>query len=171
MADGFNTDGPTDELDVFDCPKCGQTIDTKSDVCRFCGAKVDHEAARKAAQLLARIDQACSDASYLRNTAAVAFLLSLGALIVLLRSGGRLMLRLGFQNLLLGFCALVLIVSLPFPVWAVRWWTKNANLQSDDEDFQGSRTAVRSAGFGATGALLAAGLIVCWILVSKAAGQ
>ena len=159
------------DVRVFECPGCGQTINTSMTQCPYCSAAVDPVAAVVAAELTSKVSQACSDASYLRNTAAVAFLLSLGALIVLLRSGGRLMLRLGFQNLLLFFCALVLIVSLPFPVWAMRWWTKNANLHSDDEDFQGSRVAVRSAGFGATGALLAAGLIVCWILVSKAAGQ
>ena len=74
MADGLIFDGPSENLDVFECPNCKQTIDTSADVCRFCGAKVDHEAAQKAAHLLARVDQACSDASFLRNAAVTAFL-------------------------------------------------------------------------------------------------
>jgi hypothetical protein len=171
MADGFGIDGPTEELDVFDCPKCGQTIDAKADVCRFCGTKIDHEAAKKASHLLAQVDQACSDASYLRNTAAVALILSGGIVFALLRRGGRIIQLVGFQNVLLGFCVLVLIVSSPFPIWSVRWWTKNASLPSDDEEFQDARGAVRTVGFTATGALLVFGMILCWVLVSRATAR
>jgi hypothetical protein len=78
MADGLIVEGPSADLDIFECPNCKQTIDTSATVCRFCGAKVDHEEAKKAAHLLARVDQACSDASVLRNTAVAAFLLVLG---------------------------------------------------------------------------------------------
>ncbi len=47
MADGLILDGPTEDLDVFECPNCKQTIDVSADVCRFCGAKINHEAAEK----------------------------------------------------------------------------------------------------------------------------
>ena len=102
MADGLTFDGPSEDLDVFECPHCKQTIDTSADVCRFCGAKIDHEAAQKAAHLLAIVDQACSDASVLRNTAVTAFLLVLGVLYALLRAS-RLVLLVGFQNRRPGF--------------------------------------------------------------------
>jgi hypothetical protein len=81
MADGLILDGPSEDLDVFECPNCKQTIDTSADVCRFCGAKVDHEVAQRAAHLLARVDQACSDASVLRYTAVTAFCLAAGIVI------------------------------------------------------------------------------------------
>jgi hypothetical protein len=168
MADGVNFDGLTEELDVFDCPNCHETIDEKADVCRFCGAKIDHGAAEKAAHLLARVDEACSDASYLRNTAVVAFCLLAGALYVFLRSG-RLIVAVGFQNFLMGFCALALIVSSPFPIWSMRWWTRCASVQSDDEDFQSARITVRSTGLTAAGALLFFGVTFCWVLVSRIA--
>jgi hypothetical protein len=171
MADGLMIDGPSQALDVFDCPKCGETIDTSADVCRFCGAKVNHEEAAKAAQLLAKVDQACSDASCLRNTATLALILAGGTLYGILRGGSRnshALDLIGFQNLFLGFSALVVVISSPFPLWSLRWWTKCANLSSDDDDFQGARRAVRVVGFAATAALLAFGAILCLVLVSKA---
>jgi len=170
MADGVNFDGLTRELDVCECPECKETIDANAKVCRFCGAKIDHEAARKAAQLLANVDQACSEASYLRNASVIALGLLVGTPLVLMRSG-RLIAVVGFQNLLLGFCVLVLFVSSPFPIWSMRWWTKYANITSDDEELQSARGAVRKAGFVATGALLASGAILCGILVSRAAAR
>jgi hypothetical protein len=53
MTDGLMIDGPTDDLGVFECPECKQAIDTSADVCRFCGARVNHEAAQKGAHFLA----------------------------------------------------------------------------------------------------------------------
>jgi hypothetical protein len=166
MADGVNFDGLTQELDVCECPECKETIDANARVCRFCGAKIDHEAAKKAAHLLANVDQACSEASYLRNASVIALVLLVGALIVVMRSG-RLIEAVGFQNILLGFCVLVLFVSSPFPIWSMRWWTKYASITSDDEELQSARGAVRKAGFVATGALLAFGAILCVVLVSR----
>lgn len=166
MADGLTFDGPSEDLDVFECPHCKQTIDTSADVCRFCGAKVDHEAAQKAAHLLAIVDQACSDASVLRNTAVTAFLLVLGVVYALLRAS-RLVLLIGFQNEVLGLCALVLILSTPFPIWSLRWWTKFANLTSDDEDFRDSRVTVRSTGSTALVFMVAFGALFCLVLILK----
>jgi hypothetical protein len=123
MADGLIIDEPTEDLDVFECPNCGQTIDVSADECRFCGAKINHEAAEKGAHLLAKIDQACNDASILRYSAVTAFLVPLGTAFGLLRQP-RFFVLFGFQNVVLGFCVLVLLVSSPFPIWSLRWWTK-----------------------------------------------
>lgn len=166
MADGLIFDGPSENLDVFECPNCKETIDTSADVCRFCGAKLDHEAAQKAAHLLARVDQACSDASFLRNTAVVAFLLALGVVISLLRAA-RLVLLFGFQNELMGLCVLVLILSAPFPVWSLGWWTKYTSLTSDDEDFQDARTTVKSTGSTALAFFVVSGALLCLVLILK----
>jgi hypothetical protein len=170
MADGLTFDGPSEDLDVFECPHCKQTIDTSADVCRFCGAKVNHEAAQKAAHLLAKVDQACSDASVLRNTAVVAFLLVLGIVYSLLRAA-RLVLVFGFQNEVLGISVLVLILSAPFPIWSLRWWTKYTSLTTDDEDFQDARATVRSTGSTALAFSVASGALFCLFLILKFAHQ
>jgi len=167
VADGLVLDGASEELDVFECPKCGQTIDTSADVCRFCGAKINHDEAEKAAHLLARVDQACSDASIVRYTAATAFCLAVGTVIGLLRNP-RFIERVGFQNVVAGFCVLVLLVSSPFPIWALRWWSKYAKLASDDEDLQTDRKMVRAAGLIATASLVTFGSLLCLILLLKA---
>jgi hypothetical protein len=166
MADGLILDGPTEELDVFECPHCKQTIDTSADVCRFCGAKVNHQEAQVAAHLLARVDQACSDASVLRNSSEVAFLLVLGIVYSLLR-GARLVLLIGFQNEVLGVSLLVLILSAPFPIWSLRWWTKFASITSDDEDFQDARGTVRSTGSSALIFAAVSGALFCLVLILK----
>lgn len=160
MEDTLSIDGPAKDLDVFDCPKCGQTIDTSAEACPFCGAKVDHEAAQRAAHLLARVDQACSDASYLRNTALIAYCMAVGIAIGIARNP-RFTDRVGFQNVLLGYCALVLLVSSPFPLWTLLWWRKYSNLTSDDDEFQTARQKIHAVGFSALAALLASGAILC----------
>lgn len=167
MADGLILDGPTEDLDVFECPNCKQTIDVSADVCRFCGAKINHEAAEKGAHLLARVDQACSDASILRYSAVTAFCLPVGVVIGVLRNP-RFIERVGFQNVVLGFCVLILLVSAPFPVWSLRWWSKNAKIVTDDEDFQTDRKTVRAAGLIATAALVTFGSLFCLVFILKA---
>jgi len=166
MADEINFDGLTEDLDVFECPKCGQTIDTTADVCRFCGAKVDHKAAQQAAHLLANVDEACSDASYLRNTAAIVLILLGGVVFALLRQP-RFFVLFGFWNTLLGFCALILLVCAPFPLWTLRWWRKYASLASSDDDFQSARKAVKAVGTGSAAALLTFGSLLCLLLLLR----
>ena len=170
MSEVVNFDGPSQDLDVFECPKCGETIDTSSDTCRFCGAKVNHDAAQKDAHLLARVDQACSDASVLRNTAVILLCLPPGILIGLVRNP-RFIQHVGFQNTLLGFCALVLLVSLPFPFWTMDWWAKYANLASADDDFQSTRKVVKTVGTGTVSALVTFGALLSLILVLRATSR
>lgn len=160
-------DTTSEDLGVFECPNCKETISTSADVCRFCGAKVNHQEAEKAAHLLATVDQACSDASVLRYTAMAALALPLGALIGISRNP-RFIQLVGFRNVSLGFCLLVLAVSSPFPIWSLRWWSKNANLTTDDEEFQSARGNVRTAGFAAMAALLTFGLLLCLVVISRA---
>jgi hypothetical protein len=166
FTEGINLDGVTEDLDVFDCPNCKQTIDASSDVCRFCGAKVDHKAAQQAAHLLAKVDQACSDASVLQGVAVTAFCLSVGVAIGILRNP-RFIQRVGFLNVVLGFCLLVLTLSSPFPIWSLYWWKKNANLTSDDEEFQNAGVTVRRAGSFAIASLVTFGSLLCLILILR----
>lgn len=166
MTDELMLDGPTEDLDVFECPHCGQTIYTSADVCRFCGAKIDHDAALKAAHLLAKVDQACSDASVIKIMAGTAFCLPVGIVFGLLRNP-RCIYLVGFQNVVLGFCVLVLILSSPFPIWSLRWWERNRHLTSEDEEFQNSRSAVRTVGSAAAASLLTFGSILSLVIIYK----
>jgi zinc-ribbon domain len=166
MAEEVNFDGQTADLDVFDCPKCGETIDTSATVCRFCGAKIDHAAAENSAHLLARVDVACSDASYLRNAVAIVLILVGGVVFALLRQP-RFFILFGFQNTVLGFCLLMLLVSSPFPLWTFRWWRKYARITSQDDDFQNARKVIKSIGTGAAAALLTFGSLFCLVLLFR----
>lgn len=172
MAGDVNFDGVSEGLDVFECPNCKETIDASADVCRFCGAKVDHEAAKNSAHLLAEVDQACSEASFLRNSAVVVFMLGLGVIICLLRGSlGRIIQVAGFENTMLALSALFVILSFAFPLLSLRWWRKYANLQSDDEDFRDARTIVRSTGFAATAWLAGSAVLFCLFLVLRLMGR
>lgn len=167
MADGLILDGPSEDLDVFECPNCKQTIDTSADVCRFCGAKIDHQEAQKAAHVLARVDQACSDASVLRYTAVTAFCLAVGTVFGILRNP-RFIQQVGFQNVVLGYCVLVVLLSFPFPVWSLNWWKKYRNLTMDDEEFQNDRGMVRATGSIAFAFMVAFASLLCLVLILKA---
>jgi hypothetical protein len=166
MAEEINFDGQTADLDVFDCPKCGQTIDTSASVCRFCGAKIDHAAAENSAHLLARVDVALSDASYLRNTVVIVLILVGGVVFSLLRQP-RFFVLFGFENTVLGFCVLMLLVCSPFPLWTLRWWTKYAKITSEDDDFQNARKVIQSIGKGTTAAFVTFGALLCLLLVYR----
>jgi hypothetical protein len=168
MAEEVNFDGQSADLDVFDCPKCGQTIDTSATVCRFCGAKVDHAAAENSAHLLACVDVACSDGSVLRNAVVIVLILLGGVVFALLRQP-RFFVLFGFENTVLGFCVLVLLVCSPFPLWTLRWWTKYASIKSDDEDLQNARKVIKSIGTGTTAALVTFGALFCLVLLYKIA--
>jgi hypothetical protein len=112
---------------IFSCPKCKETIDASAEFCRFCGAPVDAGAAEEAAELLARVNQACSDAGFLKIMAIgvpVAFVVSL-----------------------LPFVSLLGALSLTFlcfavPGMAVRWWVKFSGIQSNESDFRRARGIV-----------------------------
>jgi hypothetical protein len=131
MSDGFTIGAAMQTPTIFQCPHCNETIDSTADACRFCGTAVDHEAARKAAEVLARVNQACSDASYLRTAA-----LSIGVFFVLR--------FLPFVSMLgaVGFIGLAFAV----PIWSLRWWLKFGRIDVADEEFRKARTTVKIAG-------------------------
>jgi hypothetical protein len=65
------------ETYTFPCPHCNEIINDSMRECRFCRAPIDPQAARAAGELQARVNQACSDASYAATAAylMLAFLL------------------------------------------------------------------------------------------------
>ena len=114
-------------VQVFPCPNCGETINTKVQLCPFCSASIDRAAAEQSAAATSRISQACSDASYLKIMLSV--LIPFGVLIF-------------FP--FLGLAGLVGFVFLKYavPVMTIRWWVKYGRLKTTDSDFSKARGTV-----------------------------
>ena len=131
MPEGWTIGAAKQEPDLFACPNCKKAIETSSETCRYCAAKVDYAETLREAAIAARIKQGCSDARYMRNTALtmpiffflrfVPFLASVGAT---------------------GY--LVLVVAIP--IWALRWRLKFNDIRTDDSDFARAQTRVRWIG-------------------------
>ena len=153
MSDGFTIGVAMAEPSIFECPACKETIDAKAETCRFCGIKVDHDAALRAAVVLAKVNQACSDASYMRSTALtlpVFFGLRFVPLIALVGT--------------VGFW--VLLVGLPF--WALRWLLKYRGLESDDAEFRKARNTVKWIGITVAAVLVYfLAVNVLWLMVFR----
>jgi len=127
MSDGFTIGAASYAPTIFQCPNCDETIDAQAETCRFCGAKVDREAALESALRLSKINQACSDASYMRSTTLtlpVFFGLRFVPFISLVGT-------IGFIGLLIGI-----------PIWAIIWWRKYSAIVTTDADFLKARRTV-----------------------------
>lgn len=131
MSDEFTIGAAMQAPTIFSCLSCNETIDSSAATCRFCGAAVDREKALKAAEILSKVNQACSDASYLRTTA--------------LAYPGFFVLRfVPFVSMLgtVGFYGL----SFTIPIWALRWWLRFGKPETADSEFHKARTTVKTAG-------------------------
>jgi hypothetical protein len=139
MSDGFTIGAAMGEPTIFDCPACKETIDASAETCRFCGVKIDHEAARKAAAIMAKVNQACSDASYMKSTALTLPVFFAVRFVPFISGAG----TLGFW---------VLLVAIPF--WALRWLLKYRGIESDDAEFRKARSTVKWIGIIVAAVLL-----------------
>jgi hypothetical protein len=127
MADNLSLTSASSHTSIFECPNCKQTIDVTAKQCRFCSALIDPVAAEAAAEKMARINQACSDASFLR-TMAISILVFLGLMFVPFLTW-------------LGVCGYYfLMFAVPF--MAIRWWIKFPAIRADDPDFRRAKTTV-----------------------------
>jgi hypothetical protein len=115
---------------VFTCPHCKETINTSMDRCRFCSAPVDRAAAEGAADLMERVNQACSDASFLRIMAGMLLVFLLLAFVPLIGAVGG-----------VGYLFLLLAV----PVMAIRWFLKFGGIKTEETDFRKAQRAVAAA--------------------------
>ena len=112
---------------IFECPNCKETIDSAQTRCRFCSVPIDPGVAEKAAKTMARVNQACSDASYMK-TAAVALLVFFAMMLIPLLSWY------GAWG-----CLILFITVL---VMALRWWIRFGIIETDDSDFVRARRTV-----------------------------
>jgi hypothetical protein len=127
MANGLSISSDLDKPRIFECPNCKQTIDTSSRECRFCSATIDPADAEAAAAKMARINRACSDASYLKIAALCipAFLL-----IYLVPFMG-----------LLGVVG-VIFLEIAIPIWILLWCFRFLSIRSEDPDFRSAKKTV-----------------------------
>lgn len=109
------------ETHTFPCPNCNEIINDSVRECRFCHAPIDPQAARAAGELQARVNQACSDASYAATAAYVMF-----AFLVLD------LLPIPFIPFWLAY--LLIFFAVIFLV--VRWQVKFGGLRTPDPDYK-----------------------------------
>lgn len=109
------------ETHTFPCPNCNEIINDSMRECRFCHAPIDPQAARAAGELQARVNDACSDASY-AATAAYAMLAFL--LLDLL--------PIPFIPFWIAF--LVTFFAVAFLV--IRWQAKYGDIKTGDPDYK-----------------------------------
>jgi hypothetical protein len=127
MASGLSLTSTNSNAGIFECPGCGQTIDVSSTQCRFCSVVIDPAVAEAAAEKMARVNQACSDASFLR-TMAISILVFLGVMFLPFIA------PLG----IVGYYFLMFAV----PFMTIRWWVKFHTIRVDDRDFKRARFTV-----------------------------
>jgi hypothetical protein len=127
MGKSLSITSDLDKPKIFECPECRQTIDTASSQCRFCSAIIDSDVAARAAEKMARINRACSDASYLKIAAlcAPAFLL---------------ILFIPFMTLL-GEVGL-LFLAVATPIWIALWCYRFLRIETDDPEYRRARRTV-----------------------------
>jgi hypothetical protein len=137
-------------VSVLPCPNCKQTINTSMQTCPFCSASIDHAAAAASAELFARVNQAISDAGFLKVMAGATggfFLVSLLPFVG------------GLGNL--GF----LFLAVATPVMVVRWFVKFRDLASTDPDFVSARHAAIAVAICSASVLLA--LLAAFIFLHR----
>ena len=127
MANNLSLTAVGSNTGVFECPNCKQTIDASAPQCRFCSAPIDPVAAEAAAEKMSKVNQACSNASFLR-TMAISLLVFLGAMFI------------PFMGLL-GICGYYFL-AFAVPIMTIRWWVRFHNIRVDDPDFKRARTTV-----------------------------
>lgn len=108
------------ELRTFPCLNCRQIINEGMQQCRFCSAPIDFQTAAPAAEMQAKINQAYSDASFLKTAALTALVLAV----------------LGF----LPFVGLAFFITfIGVLVLLIRWQIKFGAIRTDDSEFKQAR--------------------------------
>ncbi len=108
-----------DSYQTFPCPNCNEIINDSTAQCRYCSAPIDKRAAAYAAEVQGRVNQACSDASYLR-IAAVGMWTFLGLSFIPFVP------IVGWGFLITFFVVLILLI---------RWQIKFSGIQTRDADY------------------------------------
>jgi hypothetical protein len=121
------------KVEIFPCPNCKETINTSMQSCSFCCAPIDPAAAAASAAQFARVNQACSDASYLKIMAGSSFIFLFLRLFPFLSLMGA-----------IGFWFLELAV----PLMTIHWWLCYGAIRIDDPGFARARRTALVVGLG-----------------------
>jgi hypothetical protein len=106
---------------TFPCPNCNEIINDTMERCRYCSTPVDRQFATIAAEKQSKINQAYSDANFLRTAAAAIFVF----------------VGLSFVPFI-SFVAYLgsLFTFLAVAVMLIRWQIKFGSLRTPDPDFE-----------------------------------
>src|SRR5437763_16013102 len=107
----------------FPCPSCKEIINDRAEQCRYCGAPVDKGVARMLAETQAKVNQACSDASYMKTAAFVMW----GFLGVSLIP----FVPLVYYGFVITFVVLIVLI--------IRWQLRFSNINTSDPDYAKAR--------------------------------
>src|SRR2546423_863558 len=112
-----------DDTLSFPCPSCKEIINDRTEQCRSCGAPIDKGIARMLAETQAKVNQACSDASYMK-TAAFAMWAFLGISLIPF-------VPLVYYGFVITFVVVIVLV--------VRWQLRFSRLNTSDPDYAKAR--------------------------------
>jgi hypothetical protein len=107
----------------FPCPSCKEIINDRAEQCKYCGAPIDKGVAQFAAEVQSKVNQAYSDASYLKTAAF--------ALLTLLAISMLPFVPFVFYAAVFIFFALIVMI--------IRWQLKFSNINTSDPDYQKAR--------------------------------
>ena len=102
---------------TFPCPNCNEIVSEQMTACRFCSVPLDPGIAALVAERQAKVNQAYSDASFLRTSAAAMFVFL----------GVGLFLTMGYIGFLITFVMTIILLA--------RWQIKFGNLMTSDPDY------------------------------------
>jgi uncharacterized membrane protein YvbJ len=104
----------------FPCPSCKEIISDSAEQCKYCGAPIDKGVAQFAAEVQSKVNQAYSDASYLKTAAFAMWTLLAISLVPFV--------PFVFYGSVFIFFALVVLI--------VRWQMKFSKINTADPDYQ-----------------------------------
>jgi hypothetical protein len=110
---------------TFACPACGETIALGCERCRFCSAVIDQTAAAAAADLMDRVNLACSEAEDIRAL----FDREPSEYDMLSKGRGE---RPDFYLL---------------PILLIRWWIRFGKLRANDKDLTAAKGDMKTYAF------------------------
>jgi hypothetical protein len=109
----------------FPCPSCKEIINDRAEKCKYCDAPIDKGVAQFAAEVQSKVNQAYSDASYLKTAAFTLWGLFAASLIPFI--------AFIYYGSVLTFCALIVLI--------IRWQIRFSDINTSDPDYQKARRA------------------------------
>ena len=104
---------------TYPCPSCNEIINETVEKCPYCATPVDRQAATAAAETQSKVNQACSDASYLRIAAFVMWVFLGLSFIPIIPAVG--------WGFLFTFVTVLVMI--------IRWQGKFGGLKTNDPDY------------------------------------